>query len=63
MLKLDNKKKIPARIVYMKDNTECFGINDIYINKIRISEKVFTVKNIVHTSIMRSMSIIMNTCR
>ena len=39
MLKFDNKKKIPARIVYMKDNTKCFGINDIGINKIRISEK------------------------
>ena len=39
MLKLDNEKKIPARIVYMKDNTKCFGINDIDINKIRIPEK------------------------
>ena len=39
MLKLDNEKKIPARIVYMKYNTKCFGINDIDINKIRISEK------------------------
>ena len=39
MLKLDNEKKIPARIVYMKDNIKCFGINDIDINKIRISEK------------------------
>ena len=39
MLKLDNEKKIPARIVYTKDNSKCFGINDININKIRISEK------------------------
>ena len=39
MLKLDNEKKIPARIVYMRDNSKCFGINDIDINKIRISEK------------------------
>ena len=39
MLKLDNGKKIPARIVYTKDNSKCFGINDIDINKIRISEK------------------------
>ena len=39
MLKLDNEEKIPARIVYMKDNSKCFGINDIDINKIRISEK------------------------
>ena len=29
MLKLDNEKNIPARIVYMKDNTKCFEINDI----------------------------------
>ena len=39
MLKLDNEKKIPARIVYTKDNSKCFGINDIDINKMRISEK------------------------
>ena len=26
MLKLGNKDKIPARIVYMNDNTKCFGI-------------------------------------
>ena len=39
MLKLDNEKKIPARIVYTKDNSKCFGINDVHINKIRISEK------------------------
>ena len=39
MLKFDNEKKILARIVYTKDNSKCFGINDIDINKIRISEK------------------------
>ena len=39
MLKRDNEKKISARIVYTKDNSKCFGINDIDINKIRISEK------------------------
>ena len=39
MLKLDNEKKIPGRIVYTKDNSKCFGINDIDINKIRISER------------------------
>ena len=39
ILKLDHEKKIPARIVYTKDNSKCFGINDIDINKIRISEK------------------------
>ena len=39
MLKLDNKDKIPARIVYAKDNNDCFGIDGIDINKIRISEK------------------------
>ena len=39
MLKLHNEKKIPAKIVYMKDNSKCFKINDTDINKIRISEK------------------------
>ena len=39
MLKLDNEKKIPVRIVFTKDNSKCFGVNDININKIRISEK------------------------
>ena len=39
MLKLDNEKKIPVRIVYTKDNSKCFRVNDININKIRISEK------------------------
>ena len=39
MLKLDNEKKIPAKNVYMKDNSKCFGISDIDINKVRISEK------------------------
>ena len=39
MLKLDNKYKIPALIVYKKDNNDCFGIDEIDIIKIRISEK------------------------
>ena len=39
MLKLDNKDKIPARILYAKDNDDCFGTDEIDINKIRISEK------------------------
>ena len=39
MLKLDNKDKIPARIAYTKDNKKCFGIDEIDINKIRISER------------------------
>ena len=39
MLKLDNEKKIPVRIVYTKDNSKCFRVNDININKIRIPEK------------------------
>ena len=39
MLKLDNKDKIPARFVYAKDNNDCFGIDEIDINKIRIFEK------------------------
>ena len=38
------KKKIPAKIVFMKDNSKCFGINDIDINKIRISEKSLYIK-------------------
>ena len=38
MLKLDNDAEIPAKIAYIKDNTKCLKINDIYINKIRVSE-------------------------
>ena len=33
------KKKIPSKIVYTKDNSKYFGINNIDIKKIRISEK------------------------
>ena len=44
MLKLDNKDKTPARIVYAKDNNDCFGIDEIYINKIRVSEKSLYIK-------------------
>ena len=29
MLKLDNRAKVPARIVHEKENNECFKINDI----------------------------------
>ena len=39
MLKLDNEVEVPAKIVYMKHNTKCFKINDIDINKIRVSEQ------------------------
>ena len=39
MLKLDNGVEVPAKITYMKDNTKCLKINDIAINKIRVSEK------------------------
>ena len=39
ILKLDNNDKIAAKIVYTKDNGKCFRVNDIDINKIRISEK------------------------
>ena len=39
MLKLDNNDKILARMVYVKDNEKCFGIDEIDINEIRISER------------------------
>ena len=39
MLKLDNGAELPARTAYMKDNTKFFKMNDIDINKIRVSEK------------------------
>ena len=39
MLKLDNNDKILARIVYVKDNEKCFGIDEIDISKIRISKR------------------------
>ena len=38
-LKLDNGVEIPARMAYMKDNFKCFKINEIEINKIRVSGK------------------------
>ena len=44
MLKLDNNDKIPARNVYAKDNEKCFGIDEIDINKIGISERRFYSK-------------------
>ena len=37
-LRLDNDAEIPAKITYIKD-TECFKINDIDINKMRVSDK------------------------
>ena len=39
MLKLDNGVEIPVRTAYMKDNTKCFKINNIDVNKIKVSEK------------------------
>ena len=44
MLKLDNNDKIPARIVYAKDNEKCFGTDEIDINKIRISKRILYSK-------------------
>ena len=38
-LKLDNDVKIPAKIAYAKA-TKCFQINEIDIDKIRISNKM-----------------------
>ena len=44
MLKLDNDAKIPAMTIFMED-LKYFNINDIDINKIRVSEaKVFMRK-------------------
>ena len=63
MLKLDNKDKIPAKIIYAEDNDDSLGINEIDINKIRISERSIYSNNIKHTNIMCSMSIIMDTYR
>ena len=63
MLRLDNGAKVPAKIVYVKDNSKCFIINEIDINKIRVSKKDFTAKNIIHTNIMCFMSMIMITFR
>ena len=40
MLKLDNGGvEVPAKTTDMKDNTKYLKINDIDINKIRVSEK------------------------
>ena len=38
ILRLDDDAEIPAKTTYIKD-TECFEINDIDINKIRVSDK------------------------
>ena len=44
-LKLDNGDEIPAMTIFMKDS-KCFNINDIDINKVRVSEaKVFMREN------------------
>ena len=43
MPKLDNGVEIPAKTAYMKD-TKCFRINDIDINKIRVSEQKLYIK-------------------
>ena len=37
-LKLDNGDEIPSKTTYMKD-TECFEINDMDIDKTRVSDK------------------------
>ena len=37
-LRLDNDAEIPVKTTYIKD-TECFGINDIDINKTSVSDK------------------------
>ena len=37
-LRLDNDAEIPAKTTYLKD-TKCFRINDIDINKIRVSDR------------------------
>ena len=42
----------------MKDNTKCFKISNIDINKIRS-----TAKNIIYINIMCFMNMIMNTFR
>ena len=54
---------VPAKIVYVKDNSKCFKINEIDFNKIRVFKKGFTAKNIIHTNIMGFISMIMNTSR
>ena len=38
-LRLDNGVEMPAKSVYMKDNTKCFKISDVGIDKIRVSEE------------------------
>ena len=59
-LKLDNGAEERAKIIYVKDNSKCFKINEIDFNKIRVG---FTAKNIIYTNIMCFMSTIMNTPR
>ena len=39
IIRLDNSVEIPAKAAYAKDNTKCFKISDINIDKIRVSKK------------------------
>ena len=59
MLKLDNDVKIPAMTIFMKD-PKYFDINDIDINKIRVSEAKLFTKKINHTSITYFMKMVAN---
>ena len=58
-LKLDNDIEIPAKNIYKKDS-RVFKINDIDIDKKRVSDKKLYIKSMIHTSIMFFMKMAMN---
>ena len=60
MLKLDNDVEIPAKTIFMKDSNY-FNINDIDINKIRVSNSRVFMKKKIHTSTTYSMKMGTNT--
>ena len=59
-LKLDDGETVLAKSI-CKETTRVFNISDIDIDKIRVSDKTFTSKIMIHISIMCFMNMIMNT--
>ena len=58
-LRLDNDVEIPVKTTYTKD-TECFRINYIDTDKIRVSDKKLFKNSIIHLSIMCFMDMMTN---
>ena len=59
ILMLDNGDEVPVKNMSI-ENTECFEIDEIDIDKIRVSIKYLYKKEHVHTKIMYLMKIMVN---